>query len=277
MAKLPHSAYRANGVSDNALVSYTVNATLYPSNVEDKRLSWKLTCEDEIDISTYLTITVSEDTSSCVLTCLKAFPEHVIKLTATSLDSGAYGSVNIRCEGIPTGMTVTDTDGNSTLSVKWANAKDFNVNLTNDIGFIGDSYRQNITVKQVTVYGTVDCYGIYFVDQLTGLNGLSLSPSYTEVYSTKNINEVYPNIVTVAVDNGILTITPVAYPLGSAESSSTGVVVNGKRGTKFTNAVLPPKDVYVEIIIACGDIEKTVRVDINNGVQSVSLGSDIVW
>lgn len=278
-AKLPRNAYRANGVDDNALISYTVNAEVYPNTAPDKRLSWDLTCDDDINVSTYLTLTSVTD-YSCVVVCKKAFPDYVFTLKATSLESGVFASIKIRCEGIPTDMSVVDLKGNNELSASWNNQNEFTINLTNDIGFIGESYAETITIKSVTLAGTVDTYGKYFVSTPTsGTSALTISPSYTETHKSKDINEYYSvsDLFTLSVNNQTLIINASAYPVGTFQKSDTGYLHNGTYGTMLTNVVTSPTNVYLTITLSCGNIYKTVHVDLNVGVVSVNLGNDIVW
>ncbi len=91
-AKLPRSAYAANGVSAQADTAYTLTATVEPDNANDLTVEWSVAWKNPEsafakgeDIAVYVTVT-STGMATANLVCNKAFGEPII-VTATSKDN----------------------------------------------------------------------------------------------------------------------------------------------------------------------------------------------
>lgn len=131
-ALLPRSAYAANGVSERAQVAYNITATIYPTTAENKLVDWALQwADDGSNVTTHASLSIPSDGSLTVtLAVTQAFPDRNMKLICTSRDSGASGFALIRCEGLPTSMTV---EGSETIinNCRWGNSNTYSINLSN--------------------------------------------------------------------------------------------------------------------------------------------------
>ena len=83
--------------------SYTIIATVYPENAEEKTLAWSVEFIDSTSswangkvVSDYIIITPSADTSKCDVLCKQPFGES-IKITATSMSNNDI-KAECRCE-----------------------------------------------------------------------------------------------------------------------------------------------------------------------------------
>ncbi len=90
-AVLPRSAYKANGVSEQAETAYTLTAEVTPDYASDKMLDWAISWQNSEsewasgkEVTDYVTITPTVDgASTAVCSCLQDFGEPVI-LTVSS-------------------------------------------------------------------------------------------------------------------------------------------------------------------------------------------------
>ena len=82
-AKIPVSAYAANGISELAESAYMLTATITPENATDQALTWSRDFEDPAsewaqgkNVEDYLAIMTNEKTAT--LSCLQAFGEPIV-------------------------------------------------------------------------------------------------------------------------------------------------------------------------------------------------------
>ncbi len=93
---IPLSDYAANGVAENADSAYTLTATIQPSVVENKTITWNARFSNvssnwayDKDIADYLTFNkpTTQSGESVVLTCLQDFGEQIIITASAEADS----------------------------------------------------------------------------------------------------------------------------------------------------------------------------------------------
>ena len=275
-AKLPRAAYSANGISEDAELAYVVTATLYPADAENQLVDWALVWEDdETPVTSCVTLTIPEDGSlSVTLVCTEAFPNRAIKLICTSRDSGASAYKLIRCEGIATEILVNNATAIS--DCRWGNTNTYAINLSNALDYVGEAQYETLTVKSVTLYGTVSHYDKYYVPDTT--LGLNQGSTWHEGWTEIALSEKYPNALTASVSGHNLVLEMIAYPSKTAGGSNYGYKnpAGGGYGIMFSDVYTTPENAYAEIVIGTDRMEKTFRVDFSVGVTGVSLGDDII-
>lgn len=118
-AKLPRSAYAANGIAENADTAYTLTATIIPEYAYNKTLEWAIAWENSSSswargkvVTDYVTIEPVEDLAANV-TCLQAFGEPV-RITCCIKDSNIKSTCqadyvkNVSDINIVSGLTKQD-------------------------------------------------------------------------------------------------------------------------------------------------------------------------
>lgn len=281
IAKIPRSAYPANNISDTVKVAYSITATLIPDNVDNKLVDWSLVWgDDESPVTTCASLNIPSDGSLTVtLSLLSAFPDRDMKLICTSRDSGVSGFLFVRCEGIPTSITVGGSESSIT-GCRWGNTNTYAINLTNEIGYISESQYSKITVASVTLHGTATSYGKYFLkgDLGPALTSLyqGVTPNWSEGSKQGELSEYFPNAVQASISEHNLVIT-VANSVISYGKYTANVMQNGASGVMFENVVIGKQnETYAEIVLQIGELEKTFRVDFTVSVTGVVIGDDIV-
>lgn len=280
-ALLPRSAYAANGVSERAQVAYNVTATIYPSTAENKLVDWALKwADDGANVTTHASLSIPSDGSLTItLSVTEAFPDRNMKLICTSRDSGASGFALIRCEGLPTAITV---EGSETTinNCRWGNSNTYSINLSNSLGFVGDAQYDKLTVKSVTLKGHIQHYDMVFFPNVFGdLNKIESSgqgSTYSEGGSVIQLSEKYPNALTASISERKLVLTMSAFPNSTCTSYNVGSTVNGSTGTKIFGYNSSPKDAYAEIVLQVGNLTKTFRVNFVVGVTGIEMGDIVI-
>lgn len=280
-ALLPRSAYAANGVSERAQVAYNITATIYPTTAENKLVDWALQwADDGSNVTTHASLSIPSDGSLTVtLAVTQAFPDRNMKLICTSRDSGASGFALIRCEGLPTAITV---EGSETTinNCRWGNSNTYSINLSNSLGFVGDAQYSKLSVKSVTLHGYIQYYDMVFYpnifnSDISKIEASGQGSTYSEGGSRINLTEKYPNALKATISGRNLVLTMSAYPSATCTSTNVGSSVNGTTGTKVFGYNSAPKDAYAEVVLQSGSLVKTFRVDFVVGVTGVGL-EDIV-
>lgn len=256
----------------NGGISITVTATVYPSNVENKLVDWKLVwAEDETSVTSCVTLDIPTDGSLTVtLTCTEAFPNKPMKLICTSRASGASAFIEVRCDGIPSEMTV---DGGTTIDVHWNNTSQYDIELDNLINYIGDSYYDVLTVKSVTINGTIDYYNwLWKANSTSAFDGTyTVAGNHTQY----QLKDLYSDAVTASISNRKLTLSVIAYPSTTYSSSLFNTAcpnsTMGGVGAKWTDVYFLPEDVSADIVIGTGNLTETIHVNFIIDVSSITL------
>ena len=102
-AKLPRSAYAANGVSDAVSTAYVVTAVISPEDATDKTVDWDISFVNSLsdwasgkNVTDYVTVTPSYDGAlTAIVANLAAFGEQIV-VTVTSRDNlEAYATCTV--------------------------------------------------------------------------------------------------------------------------------------------------------------------------------------
>lgn len=102
-AKLPVSAYAANGISPLADTAYKLTATIKPDTAVDKTIKWTVewansdsTWARDKSVTDYVTVSPTTDGAlTANLTCLKAFSEPINVKATSSANSAAYATCKV--------------------------------------------------------------------------------------------------------------------------------------------------------------------------------------
>lgn len=272
------SLYAAAPQSNDG-ISQTVTAKIYPSTAINKAVDWQLVwADDETPVTSCVTLNVPTDGSLTVtLTCTEAFPDRTMKLICTSRDSGVTASTEVRCEGVPSSMTV---DGGSTVNINWSKTSNYAIELSNLINYVGDSKYNALTVSSVTVHGTIDYYDVLWVNNVTAsFNDIASASSwnYYSGYRQYNLTDLYSTPLTASISNRKLVLSAIAYPAAKCSMHNNGASAPsggpGGYGARSDEVYLAPKDVYADVVIATGSFSKTIRVNFIVGVTALSFNS----
>lgn len=169
-AKLPRSAYSANGISENADTAYILTATITPDEATDKRVRYTAAWSNadsewaqDKAISDYLTIKQTDYALTATVECKQAFGEQIV-ITCTSLDnSAAYATclVDYRVRilgnsfigawvsgaGDPScSFNTKNTDGLVTAYLYADSVMSFSVSTDKSVGSISDTYTCTATI-----------------------------------------------------------------------------------------------------------------------------------
>lgn len=169
-AKLPRSAYSANGISENADTAYVLTATITPDEATDKRVrytaAWANAESDwaqDKAVSDYLTIKQTDYALTATVECKQAFGEQIV-ITCTSMDnSAAYATClvdyRVRILGnsfigqwiagagdISCSFNTKNTDGLVTAYLYADSVMSFSVSTDKSVGSISDTYTCTATI-----------------------------------------------------------------------------------------------------------------------------------
>ena len=200
--------YAAATQANAASVSYDVTASLNPSNVENKKVDWKIEWSADAalkdkPITDYFTLTPTSDGAlTAKLTCIKPFRGSTAILSATSRDSGVRGTCNVTFSGKPATMTVdvsgigTQTRGNlsGVLQLKRGQTYTQSITLANVFNDVGSEYSN----FSVTVTGVGSFKKGTFNSTISYTN-------WTDVVDV-NLDSVKGDYISAKIENGKLVI-----------------------------------------------------------------------
>ncbi len=205
---LSMSAPRYAAATNAVGVSYDVTATLNPSDVDNKKVDWKIEWSDDAPlkdkaITDYFTLTPTSDGAlTAKLTCKKSFRGSSAILSATSRDSGVVGTCAVTFSGKPANMNIdvsgigTQSRGKLTgvLQLKRGQTYTQSISLTNVFNDIGSEYSN----YSVTVTGVGSFVQGTFRTTLTG-------ESWSEEVNV-TLDSVKSNFISAKIENGKLVI-----------------------------------------------------------------------
>ena len=131
---------------EQVYVSQTVTATITPSTVVDKYVTWSVAWANDAplkdkNISDYIKVTDdSQGNLTATVNCYKSFKGSKAILTCTTRQGGKTGTVNIVYEGVPSSMSITAPTG----VTKYNLGKD-----SVDLLYVGKSYSLNLAMDNI--------------------------------------------------------------------------------------------------------------------------------
>ena len=197
---------------EQVYVSQTVTATIMPTTVVDKYVTWSVAWANDAplkdkNISDYIKVTDdSQGNLTATVNCYKSFKGSKAILTCTTRQGGKTGTVNIVYEGVPSSMSITAPTGvtkynlgKDSVDLLYA-GKTYSLNLAMDNVFhdVGSNFNDfDVTVKGV---GTVQ-----WADYVINPRGTGFNIDYSNI-PTMSLDSMKDKCVSATVEGGVLKI-----------------------------------------------------------------------
>ncbi len=223
---------------ETVCVSQTVAATITPSTVVDKYVTWTLAWAPDAplkdaDISEYLEVTEeSQGNLTATVNCYKAFRGSRAILTCTTRQGNKQGTCEVVYEGVPSSMSINPPTSVETFNL----GRD-----TVDLLFVGQAYSLNIISDNVfhDAGNGFDDYEVIISGAGTITCGTySRSPRGAGWASHNNVVDVADiasEFITASVTGDVVSVTPSKAFRGYYESSTTHYVEGNGETTTYTN------------------------------------------
>lgn len=224
--------------SEQVYVSQTVTATITPSTVVDKYVTWSVAWANDAplkdkNISDYIKVTDdSQGNLTATVNCYKSFKGSKAILTCTTRQGGKTGTVNIVYEGVPSSMSITAPTG----VTKYNLGKD-----SVDLLYVGKSYSLNLAMDNI--FHSVGSNYNDFTVTVTGVGSVTCG-SYSQSgrgagwSSHSNIvdfNKIAKEFVTCSTSGNTLSINVTKSLYDYYESKETKIVEGNGETTTYTN------------------------------------------
>lgn len=223
---------------EQVYVSQTVTATITPSTVVDKYVTWSVAWANDAplkdkNISDYIKETDdSQGNLTATVNCYKSFKGSKAILTCTTRQGGKTGTVNIVYEGVPSSMSITAPTG----VTKYNLGKD-----SVDLLYVGKSYSLNLAMDNI--FHSVGSNFNDFTVTVTGVGSVTCG-SYSQSgrgagwSSHSNIvdfNKIAKEFVTCSTSGNTLSINVTRSLYDYYESKETKIVEGNGETTTYTN------------------------------------------
>lgn len=223
---------------EQVYVSQTVTATITPTTVVDKYVTWSVAWANDAplkdkNISDYIKVTDdSQGNLTATVNCYKSFKGSKAILTCTTRQGGKTGTVNIVYEGVPSSMSITAPTG----VTKYNLGKD-----SVDLLYVGKSYSLNLAMDNI--FHSVGSNFNDFTVTVTGVGSVTCG-SYSQSgrgagwSSHSNIvdfNKIAKEFVTCSTSGNTLSINVTRSLYDYYESKETKIVEGNGETTTYTN------------------------------------------
>lgn len=223
---------------EQVYVSQTVTATITPSTVVDKYVTWSVAWANDAplkdkNISDYIKVTDdSQGNLTATVNCYKSFKGSKAILTCTTRQGGKTGTVNIVYEGVPSSMVINAPSG----VTKYNLGKD-----SVDLLYVGKSYSLNLAMDNI--FHSVGSNFNDFTVTVTGVGSVTCG-SYSQSgrgagwSSHSNIvefNKIAKEFVTCSTSGNTLSINVTRSLYDYYESKETKIVEGNGETTTYTN------------------------------------------
>lgn len=223
---------------EQVYVSQTVTATITPSTVVDKYVTWSVAWANDAplkdkNISDYIKVTDdSQGNLTATVNCYKSFKGSKAILTCTTRQGGKTGTVNIVYEGVPSSMSITAPTG----VTKYNLGKD-----SVDLLYVGNSYSLNLAMDNI--FHSVGSNFNDFTVTVTGVGSVTCG-SYSQSgrgagwSSHSNVvdfNKIAKEFVTCSTSGNTLSINVTKSLYDYYESKETKIVEGNGETTTYTN------------------------------------------
>ena len=223
---------------EQVYVSQTVTATITPSTVVDKYVTWSVAWANDAplkdkNISDYIKVTDdSQGNLTATVNCYKSFKGSKAILTCTTRQGGKTGTVNIVYEGVPSSMVI-----NAPSDVTKYNLGKDSVDLL----YVGKSYSLNLAMDNI--FHSVGSNFNDFTVTVTGVGSVTCG-SYSQSgrgagwSSHSNIvdfNKIAKEFVTCSTSGNTLSINVTKSLYDYYESKETKIVEGNGETTTYTN------------------------------------------
>lgn len=223
---------------EQVYVSQTVTATITPTTVVDKYVTWSVAWANDAplkdkNISDYIKVTDdSQGNLTATVNCYKSFKGSKAILTCTTRQGGKTGTVNIVYEGVPSSMSITAPTGVTKCNL----GKD-----SVDLLYVGKSYSLNLAMDNI--FHSVGSNYNDFTVTVTGVGSVTCG-SYSQSgrgagwSSHSNIvdfNKIAKEFVTCSTSGNTLSINVTKSLYDYYESKETKIVEGNGETTTYTN------------------------------------------
>lgn len=223
---------------EQVYVSQTVTATITPSTVVDKYVTWSVAWANDAplkdkNISDYIKVTDdSQGNLTATVNCYKSFKGSKAILTCTTRQGGKTGTVNIVYEGVPSSMSITAPTGVTKYNLG---------NDSVDLLYVGKSYSLNLAMDNI--FHSVGSNYNDFTVTVTGVGSVTCG-SYSQSgrgagwSSHSNIvdfNKIAKEFVTCSTSGNTLSINVTKSLYDYYESKETKIVEGNGETTTYTN------------------------------------------
>ena len=223
---------------EQVYVSQTVTATIMPTTVVDKYVTWSVAWANDAplkdkNISDYIKVTDdSQGNLTATVNCYKSFKGSKAILTCTTRQGGKTGTVDIVYEGVPSSMSITAPTG----VTKYNLGKD-----SVDLLYVGKSYSLNLAMDNI--FHSVGSNFNDFTVTVTGVGSVTCG-SYSQSgrgagwSSHSNIvdfNKIAKEFVTCSTSGNTLSINVTRSLYDYYESKETKIVEGNGETTTYTN------------------------------------------
>lgn len=233
---------------EQVYVSQTVTATITPSTVVDKYVTWSVAWATDAplkdkNISDYIKVTdESQGNLTATVNCYKSFKGSKAILTCTTRQGGKTGTVNIVYEGVPSSMSITAPTGvtkynlgKDSVDLLYA-GKTYSLNLAMDNVFhdVGSNFNDfDVTVKGV---GTVQ-----WADYVINPRGTGFNIDYSNI-PTMSLDSMKDKCVSATVEGGVLKIQAKDSYFNYYEKFNVNETYGGSYGTYTKHYYASVKD-----------------------------------
>jgi len=223
---------------EQVYVSQTVTATITPSTVVDKYVTWSVAWANDAplkdkNISDYIKVTDdSQGNLTATVNCYKSFKGSKAILTCTTRQGGKTGTVDIVYEGVPSSMVINAPSG----VTKYNLGKD-----SVDLLYVGKSYSLNLAMDNI--FHSVGSNFNDFTVTVTGVGSVTCG-SYSQSgrgagWSSHNnivdFNKIAKEFVTCSTSGNTLSINVTKSLYDYYESKETKIVEGNGETTTYTN------------------------------------------
>ena len=224
--------------TESAYVSQTVTATITPSTVVDKYVTWSIAWAADAplkssNISDYIKITdESQGNLTATVNCYKAFKGSKAILTCTTRQGNKTATIDVVYEGVPSSMTINSPSG----VTKYNLGKD-----SVDLLYVGSTYSLNLAMDNI--FHSVGSNFNDFTVTVTGVGSVTCG-TYSQSKrgagwsSHSNIVEfskIAKEFVTTSTSGNTLSINVTKSLYDYYESSETKIVEGNGETTTYTN------------------------------------------
>ena len=234
--------------SEQVYVSQTVTATINPSTVVDKYVTWSVAWATDAalkdkDISEYIKVTdESQGNLTATVNCYKSFKGSKAILTCTTRQGGKTGTVDIVYEGVPSSMVINAPSGvtkynlgKDSVDLLYA-GKTYSLNLAMDNVFHDVGTNFNDFDVTVTGVGTVQ-----WADYVINPRGTGFNIDYSNI-PTMTLDSMKSKLVSATVENGVLKIEAKDSYFNYYEKFNVNETYGGVNGTYTKHYYASVKD-----------------------------------
>ena len=222
---------------EQVYVSQTVTATINPSTVVDKYVTWSVAWATDAplknsNISEYIKVTdESQGNLTATVNCYKSFKGSKAILTCTTRQGGKTGTVDIVYEGVPSSMVISSPSG----VTKYNLGKD-----SVDLLYVSKTYSLNIAMDNV--FHDVGTNFNDFTITVTGIGSVTCGTysqsargaGWSSHSNVVDFSKIAKEFVTCSTSGNTLSINVTKSFYDYYESKETKVVEGNGETTTYT-------------------------------------------